>query len=83
MSAGKSKGAQVEWMWAEMFSPVTGSQFPDFQIVASLGIVEINTGCLIIYNSLALTSEITVWQIPTSRGLGSCIPSNLRNSYFG
>lgn len=40
-------------------------------------------GMLITYNSLALTSEITVWQIPTSRGLGSWIPCNSRNSCFG
>lgn len=60
MSAGRRKRAQVEWMWAEMFSPVTGSELPDFQMVASLGIIEINMGCLIIYNSPVLTSEITV-----------------------
>ena len=41
-----------------MFSSVTGSEFPDFPIVATLGIIEINTIGL----SKALTSETAGWQ---------------------
>lgn len=43
MSAGSRKRAQGECVWAEIFSSVTESEFPDFQIVATLGIVETNS----------------------------------------
>lgn len=57
-------------MWAEMFFSAIGSEVPDFQVITSLAIIEINMVHLIIYINLALTSEITA-NIPTSRSLGS------------
>lgn len=47
-------------MWAEMFFSAIGSEVPDFQVITSLAIIEINMVHLIIYINLALTSEITV-----------------------
>lgn len=62
MSTGRRKRVQAERMWAEMFSFVTGSELPGFQIAAGLGTGEINVVGLTVAVSLALTSEITGWQ---------------------